>query len=54
MGLGVGLTACLSVILTMLVEPIYVSVLYFDLRARTGEFSSEPEGETPLIWPYEI
>jgi hypothetical protein len=54
MGLGMGLTACLSAILTMLVEPAYVSVLYFDLRARTGEFSPEPEAGTPLILPDEI
>lgn len=51
MGLGMGLTACLSVILNMFVEPAYVSVLYFDLRARTGEFGPELEGGTPLILP---
>jgi len=54
MGLGMGLTACLSAILTMFVEPVYVSVLYFDLRARTGEFGPEPESGTTLVIPDEI
>lgn len=39
-GIAVGILTGISTILTILVMPIYVLVLYFDLRARHGEFPS--------------
>ncbi len=37
-GLSIGFVTGLSAILEMLISPLYVVVLYFDLRARKGEF----------------
>jgi hypothetical protein len=42
MGIGLGVVSGLSTILEMLVRPLYVTVLYFDLRARKGEFLQPP------------
>jgi hypothetical protein len=37
-GIGFGLLTCLSAILSVLVTPLITTVMYFDLRARQGEF----------------
>ncbi len=41
MGVGVGVSAALNMMLLALVKPVYTTVLYFDLRSRTGEFLSQ-------------
>jgi len=38
MGVGVGVTTSVNMILSVLVTPIYTTVLYYDLRARSREF----------------
>jgi len=38
MGPGLGLSMGLNLMLTTLTRPVYATVLYFDLRARSGEF----------------
>ena len=38
MGPGLGLSMGLNLMLTTLTKPVYTTVLYFDLRARRGEF----------------
>ena len=43
-GYAVGIYVVFSTIFTMLIEPVYRSVMYFDLRARRGEFT---EHESP-------
>jgi hypothetical protein len=43
---GLGIYISCQVLFLMLVEPVYKSVLYFDLRARNGEFN-EPEPVLP-------
>jgi len=42
LGFAFGLVSGLSTLLQMLVAPLYVVVVYFDLRARKNEFGSEP------------
>ncbi len=42
MGIGVGISGALNMMLLTLVRPVYTTVLYFDLRARSGEFASQP------------
>ncbi|MAT38326.1 MAG: hypothetical protein CL946_01845 [Ectothiorhodospiraceae bacterium] len=39
---GYGLAISLAVILDVITEPVYMTVMYYDLRARSGEFD-EPE-----------
>jgi hypothetical protein len=39
MGMGLGIVIGISSILSMLVTPVYTTVMYFDLRARKGEFA---------------
>ncbi len=41
-GIGIGLLSGISSILQLLVAPLYTVVLYFDLRARKGEFPLAP------------
>ena len=50
MGFGAGISASLSFMLTMLIEPVYLTLLYFDLRARRGEFPT-PEPQPPEQGP---
>ena len=38
MGPGLGLSMGINLMLTTLTRPVYATVLYFDLRARSGEF----------------
>jgi hypothetical protein len=38
-GIGMGLLTCASAILSSLVTPLITTVMYFDLRARKGEFA---------------
>ncbi len=40
-GFGIGILSGVSSILQLLVSPLYVVVLYFDLRARKGEFQTQ-------------
>jgi len=42
LGLGTGLVATVALMLSSLIVPVYLSVLYFDLRARSGEFLPRP------------
>jgi len=42
LGLGTGLVATVALLLSSLIVPVYLSVLYFDLRARSGEFLQRP------------
>ncbi len=46
MGMGVGLTLSLELVLSLLVTPVYTTVLYADLRARKGDFAP-PAGSAP-------
>lgn len=39
LGIGIGIMSCLSAILSLLITPLATTVMYFDLRARKGEFS---------------
>jgi hypothetical protein len=49
MGFGLGLMLGLSSFIKILIEPLYMTVLYFDLRARRGEFSEEiPDTSTTV------
>ena len=53
-GIGFGIAVCVSTILTALVTPVYYSVMYFDLRARRGEFLPAPDAgvdaqQAPLL-----
>jgi len=49
-GFAIGLASGLGSLLQMLVAPLYVVVLYFDLRARKNEFSGESASEVqPLV-----
>lgn len=43
LGLGFGLITVVSSILQLLVAPLYTVVMYFDLRARKGEFPAPAE-----------
>lgn len=45
-GVGIGLLSGISSILQLLVTPLYTVVLYFDLRARKGEFPSAAPATT--------
>ncbi len=51
MGIGVGISGALNMMLLTLMRPVYTTVLYFDLRARNGEFASTapapPSGAPP-------
>ncbi len=38
-GIGIGIMSCLSAILSLLITPLATTVMYFDLRARKGEFT---------------
>lgn len=42
LGIGIGLSSSLNIILSALISPIYTTLLYFDLRARNGEFTPPP------------
>ncbi|MBI1805586.1 MAG: hypothetical protein HYR76_00880 [Ignavibacteria bacterium] len=42
MGFGFGVVTALAQFLSVLVSPLVTTVLYFDLRARKGEFHQEP------------
>lgn len=42
LGFGVGIVSGISSILQMIITPLYTVVMYFDLRARHGEFSQSP------------
>jgi len=43
LGIGIGIMTCLSTIFSLLFTPLATTVMYFDLRARKGEFTrSEP------------
>lgn len=46
MGVGIGLASGVSTILSLLIVPLITVVMYFDLRARKGEFVEQtpPEG----------
>jgi len=46
LGWGYGLVIGVSEILSLVVTPVYLAVMYFDLRARKGEFGSAPESDT--------
>ncbi len=45
LGVGLGILIYISYILTAMVVPLFVAIMYFDLRARKGEFvqSSPPQ-----------
>ena len=47
MGYAIGIYIVFSTIFTMIIEPVYRSVMYFDLRARRGEFT-EHESSRPF------
>jgi len=45
-GMGIGASVLVSSVLATLVTPVYHTVMYFDLRARRGEFlPASPSGE---------
>ncbi len=44
LGFGIGIISALSTIIQLLVTPLYTVVMYFDLRARRGEFSQPSTG----------
>jgi len=46
-GFGFGIVSGLGSVLQMLIAPLYVVILYFDLRARKGEFSQGSSPEVP-------
>jgi hypothetical protein len=55
-GAGVGVVLCVDAILTALVKPVYTAMVYFDLRARQGEFlpphvPAEPRAPIPPSVP---
>ena len=52
MGFALGIYIIFSTIFTMLIEPVYRSVMYFDLRARRGEFT-ERESSRPFASYFE-
>ena len=39
LGFGVGILSAISSIIQLIITPLYVVIMYFDLRARKGEFS---------------
>lgn len=45
-GLGMGFVSGLSTILSLLIMPLITVVMYFDLRARHGEFAEQAPPET--------
>lgn len=49
-GFGYGIVVGISAVLQMLITPVYHVVMYFDLRARKGEFGPDTT-EDPSI-PY--
>ncbi len=48
-GFGIGIISGLSAILQMLIKPLYMVVLYFDLRARKGEFHGTGSQESVTV-----
>lgn len=44
LGFGIGVLSAISSIIQLIITPLYTVVLYFDLRARRGEFSQTPTG----------
>ena len=52
MGPGLGILIAADTILTTIISPLYSVALYFDLRARKGEFEQSPNaGPTSQIAP---
>ena len=51
MGIGVGISGALNLMLLGLARPVYTTVLYFDLRARNGEFASPHHTPTSGAMP---
>jgi len=47
-GLGIGIVTCASQLLTLMVQPLITTVLYFDSRTRRGEFFKATLPEPPL------
>jgi hypothetical protein len=54
MGYGMGISIGLGSMLTVLVQPVYLTVLYYDLRARHGEFLPPNSKETQDDEAWEI
>ncbi len=48
-GFGIGVLSGLSSLLQLLIAPLYIVVLYFDLRARKGEFSAPATTGGPVL-----
>jgi hypothetical protein len=46
LGFGIGILSGISSIIQLVVTPLYSVVMYFDLRARKGEFSQPAAGIT--------
>jgi len=46
LGFGIGILSGISSIIQLIVTPLYSVVMYFDLRARRGEFSQPSSGVT--------
>jgi hypothetical protein len=44
MGLGLGISTSVNIALMGLITPIYTTLLYYDLRARNGEFQAPEPG----------
>lgn len=42
LGVGLGILIYISYILTAMIVPLFVAIMYFDLRARKGEFEQLP------------
>jgi hypothetical protein len=40
LGLGIGVSTSLNLVLSVLITPIYTTLLYYDLRFRRGEFTT--------------
>lgn len=49
LGMGFGIVVSVSQLLAVTVSPLIRSVLYFDLRARRGEFLSTSTPESPAL-----
>ena len=48
LGFGIGIVSGLASIAELLVAPLYIVVMYFDLRARHGEFAPPQSSPAPL------
>lgn len=46
MGIGIGIMTAVYLVITVYISPIYTTILYYDLRARKGEFIPRETGQS--------